>query len=514
MKRRLLRKLLLALAVLGTVAALFYAVEDWRGARAWAQTRRQLEARGESLDPATFIPPPVPDDQNFAMAPLFVRALQYRPDPQTGELAAEPHGLGDATLDWIAAIPFGPAKSLNIPRPDNPKAGWREGLRRDLAPWQRYYRARPDFPHAPDAQTPAADVLLALSVYDPILDELALAAQTRPRDRSPVPWRREPAWAISLPHYDVFQKLATALDLRALGRLGHDQPSDALRDVQLILRLRQATAADPTVIASLVSAAMTERALQPVWEGLLDRRWSADELLGLQKRLEAIDFLAEFARAFRGGERAIFLCRSMDELKRGNRMSEFLKLITRGPGEAPNNSPLPGWQAALVPAGWIDQNKAAGCRLYQATILDVFDPAAHRVWVGRARSAPRDFEPGAWPPYNFLVRMVTPVFDSLLMRMAWSQTITDEAATACALERYYLDHRAYPERLGELTPAYCARTPTDVITGAPLNYRTTADGRYRLYSVGWNEQDEDGATAKATESLADGDWVWRYTPGR
>ncbi len=508
------RRLLLALAVLGTLAALFYAVEDWRGARAWAQTQRQLEARGESLDPASFIPPPIPDDQNFAMAPLFVRALQYRPDPQTGELAPDPHPLANATFDWIAAIPFGPAKSLGITRPDNPRGGWREGRRRDLAPWQRYYRQRPDFPHAPEPQTPAADVQLALSVYDPILDELALAAQTRPQDRFPVAWRRDPAMSIRLPHYDVLQKLATALDLRALARLGHGQPADALRDVELTLRLRRAAAADPTIIANLVAAAEMGRALQPIWEGLLDRRWSADELRGLQTSLESINFLAEFARGFRGGERAIFLCNTMDDLKRRKGVSEFLKLVTRGPGEPPNSLPLPGWQSALVPAGWIDQNKAVGCRFGQAAILDVFDPAAHRVWAGRARAAERDFEPGSWPPYNFLIRLVGPVFDSLLMKMAWAQSSVDEAALACALERYYLDHRAYPERLEALTPAYCAQTPTDVITGTPLRYRLTADGRYQLYSIGWNERDDGGAVAKSTESLANDDWVWKYTPGR
>jgi len=43
--------------------------------------------------------------------------------------------------------------------------------------------------------------------------------------------------------------------------------------------------------------------------------------------------------------------------------------------------------------------------------------------------------------------------------------------------------------------------PHDVVTGDSLKYRRTADGRFLLYSVGWNEKDDDGDSDK-------GDWVW------
>ena len=82
-RRRILHGLFFLVAAVVTLAALFYAVEDWRGARAWAATRHDLQARGESVDPHTFIPPPVPDDQNLAMAPLFVRTFCYQVDPGT-----------------------------------------------------------------------------------------------------------------------------------------------------------------------------------------------------------------------------------------------------------------------------------------------------------------------------------------------------------------------------------------------------------------------------------------------
>jgi len=64
-----LRRGLFVLACLATLTGLFYAVENWRGKRAWEQCRREQEAKGEVLDWNALIPAPVPDDQNIYKAP-------------------------------------------------------------------------------------------------------------------------------------------------------------------------------------------------------------------------------------------------------------------------------------------------------------------------------------------------------------------------------------------------------------------------------------------------------------
>src|ERR1035437_2927285 len=66
---RVMRRWLFVLACLATLTGLFYAVENWRGKRAWEKCRRELEAKGEVLDWNAFIPPPVADDQNIFKAP-------------------------------------------------------------------------------------------------------------------------------------------------------------------------------------------------------------------------------------------------------------------------------------------------------------------------------------------------------------------------------------------------------------------------------------------------------------
>ena len=74
------RKVLFVLAALITLAALLLAEEDWRGSRAWANYKRAMEAKGERFDAARLIPPKVPDDQNFAMTPLFAPLFDLPPE--------------------------------------------------------------------------------------------------------------------------------------------------------------------------------------------------------------------------------------------------------------------------------------------------------------------------------------------------------------------------------------------------------------------------------------------------
>jgi len=62
---QILRRVLIGVAVFATLVAIFYLEEDWRGKHAWEKCKRELEAKGAVLDWDKYIPPPVPDDQNF-----------------------------------------------------------------------------------------------------------------------------------------------------------------------------------------------------------------------------------------------------------------------------------------------------------------------------------------------------------------------------------------------------------------------------------------------------------------
>jgi hypothetical protein len=90
---------------------------------------------------------------------------------------------------------------------------------------------------------------------------------------------------------------------------------------------------------------------------------------------------------------------------------------------------------------------------------------------------------------------------------AHNQTLANEAQIVCALGRYRLAHDEYPATLDALVPQFIEKLPHDIIGGQPLIYRRTGDGKFLLYSVGWNETDDGGT---ASDKMGQGDWVWQY----
>jgi len=153
---RILRRILIGLAVLATLIAILYAEEDWRGKRAWENYKREWEAKDEKFDWQAFVPPSVPDDQNFFTAPVFTNLLN-------GKIAMSTSRADGSYPDF------------------RQPAYWAKGTMTDLKAWQTYYRnptnasLANEFPVAPQPQTPAADVLLALSRYASAIEELRQA---------------------------------------------------------------------------------------------------------------------------------------------------------------------------------------------------------------------------------------------------------------------------------------------------------------------------------------------------
>jgi hypothetical protein len=60
------------------------------------------------------------------------------------------------------------------------------------------------------------------------------------------------------------------------------------------------------------------------------------------------------------------------------------------------------------------------------------------------------------------------------------------------VERYRRIHDAYPDSLDQLVPNLIKTVPADVIGGLPVRYLVREDGGYALYSIGWNQTDDQG----------------------
>ena len=79
--------LLLPAAILVTAVALFYVWTNWAGARELRVALAQLEVKKESMRIEDFVPPPVPDDENVAAAPIFRELFVSEKDSRLGKLA-------------------------------------------------------------------------------------------------------------------------------------------------------------------------------------------------------------------------------------------------------------------------------------------------------------------------------------------------------------------------------------------------------------------------------------------
>ena len=99
------------------------------------------------------------------------------------------------------------------------------------------------------------------------------------------------------------------------------------------------------------------------------------------------------------------------------------------------------------------------------------------------------------------------------------QSILHQAILACAVERYRLEHGHIPRRLDELVPTVLSSIPNDPIDGQPMRYKLAGESDYVLYSIGWNETDDNGELAwkekygqRLQIDINNGDWIWRSCP--
>ena len=500
------KRFLFGCACFATLIALFYAEEDWRGWHAWNKFKHQWEAKGERFDRASVIPPAVPDDQNFALTPI-VASSYLRVMDKSGHQIQPPN---DNVVDRL--------KMVVVHNDDTVKddtGNWQKSTVSDLKGWQQYYREQAaktnDFPVASEPQAPAADILLALSKYDSAIEEVRQASQL-PYSRFPIEYDKENPAMILLPHLGSLKKCSQVLQLRAIAEVQNGQSDKALDDVKLMLRLSDSFRTEPILISHLVRFAIVNIALQPIYEGLVEHKWSDTQLAELEQELGRLDFLPDYKLAMHGGEMIMFQIGISDYLRRHPEQFPNLVYYDKDNVQPSTMLKIVSW---LIPTGWIYQNELHCVRPMMELSLPLVDVNRGIVSPTASRRADAAIEAESKHRnlYNLLENLLLPALGKATERLAHEQNSVNMACIAVALERYHLAHGDYPESLDALAPQFIAKLPHDIINGQPLNYRRTAGGQFVLYSVGWNEKDDDGVVGLKENGSVDrdtGDWVWRY----
>lgn len=495
------RRTLFGLACLATLIALFYAEENWRGKHDWEKFKREWEARGEHFDFASVVPPAVPDEQNFAMAPVVASCYAAWLDKNGNRV--KPYNS-----NVVNRLEF----DLDDADIKNGYVSWFKGTTSNLKVWQDNYRALAAktnlFAVPPQPQSAAADVLLALSKYDATVEELRQASQL-PQCRFPLNYDTECPAEILLPHLASLKKTSPLLKLRAIAELQNGQSQQALADVLLALRLTDTVRTEPFLISQLVRIAMSQIMLQPIYEGLAEHRWSDAQLLALDAELAKLDFLADYRFSIRG------------ELGMQGGVIDYLihnrRAIFNWMGNDYNGPGISTGVVSLIPTGWFYQYRLSCARVTVEFYVPLPDLNQQTVSPTAVRNADKVVraETEKITPYNILEKVMLSGLGNILKKHAYGQASVNLARTAIALERCRLALGEFPESLDALAPQFISKVPHDVIGGQPFKYGRTADGQFVLYSVGWNEKDDGGVVVYKKDSSTDvdrdqGDWVWRY----
>ncbi len=523
---RNLHRFLFWVACLATLIALFYAEEDLRGKWAWSHFKHTWEAKGEHLDLASLVPPPVPDDQNFALTPIMFSTYGSMID-KTG------HEINPRNTNVVNRLELKIFRDNDLDRaPTN--GNWAKGTLTDLAPWQMYYRTLPtnnarvttnEFPTSPEPQPPARDVLLALSKNDSTVEELREASRM-PYSRFPLEYDKEDPAMILLPHLAREKMSGQFLQLRAIAELRAGQIEQTAADIKLMCYLNQASKAEPFLISHLVRIAMLNYALQPIYEGCAEHKWSDAQLSAFDAELAEFDFLADYQRSMRC--EAAFLTEEIGRIQRTRKVSPYLGMFSQGQQYGFPGMDFVCW---LSPSGWFRQNQIRFSEFYLQHCLPVVNMKEREVSPKAAEEAQASLNAATTHPtpynalqYVFYMPVKQWLFEKYAAgdKFAHGQASVDLARVAIALERYRLAHGDYPESLDVLASQFIQKLPHDIIGGQPLKYRQTNDS-FVLYSVGWNEKDDGGiAVLTRSGSLRDesgrsgmpdtekGDWVWAY----
>ena len=509
-----LRRLLILLAWFVTLIALFHVEETWRGRRAWNQYRHELEAKGEQLDYAALVPKPVPDEQNFAATPAVKSWFEKSTAPDFEPKWEDNYSrIGDR-------VSAPRVKGARYDRRFEDLAVWQTAFAAarsgELSSDQKFHSTNLD---AAARSQAAPAVLEELKTNEALFAELRAVSQ-RPYSRYPVNYDVEAPFSILLPHLALVKGACRRLELKACAELAGGQSEVALEDLNLMFRLMDSVKDEPFLISHLVRLSCAQIATQPIWEGLAGHRWSDAQLQELATRLQQYNFIADM-KAPLAGEQAGGIATVELVRKKGPWYVDYIG--SQGSAPTARDSMLAKclW-LVLVPQGWYDLEELNYCRAFHVELATSLDTTQQRVSPARVKADNQACEQmiyasgfagtslGKMLHHRIMAAMLLPALGRAIVKSAAAQTAFSQAAIACALERYRLANGHFPEALATLAPRFISPVPNDVLTGEPYKYRLTDNGRFVLYSFGWDEKDDGGVSGKTLFDDQQGDWVWEY----
>jgi hypothetical protein len=353
----------------------------------------------------------------------------------------------------------------------------------------------------------AEDYLAWSDQFVPAFDEIREALK---RPYAIIPGDYSQPYAMPIPNFVTIRALAQMLAQRAQCDFLLGRSADALHELTLIHDMCRILERPPfgkpiTLVEAMINVAVTALYTSAVADGLRLHVWQEPQLISLQAQLQEVKLPQFVVAGFQFEPAAV--CEDF----RPERAANLFKIYSRTKTTWKDFMQPMYWLPHFAPRGWLYQNMVYVALLDHDCLSgidlagDTFSPRE----LMKANSEVLSIVENTWSPYRMLAAGAIPSFTKAWQVTAHNQTQANEAQIACALERYHLAHGEYPETLDALAPQFIEKIPHDIIGGQPLHYRRTDDGKFLLYSVGWNETD-DGGLPGTLSDVKTGDWVWQY----
>lgn len=483
--KRLLRWTAFALLAVVTLLALAISWISYQGRVDWAHTKAELLAKGEKLTLVELAPPPVPDKDNFFADPIWKTESEPKLDIHSFQRPPlSPIRRADTPLTSSEAATFRKLfpNDGGLMALDHPETCYRAELCYTLAAVPR----NPGFLISGGDRVRATFLLDVLTPLHPAMDRIRELLD-RPAARWPYDFS-EHFFTQTLDPYPGIMSVAKAFSAEGSIYLALGEASKAAEDVRITLNLGERLKDDPLLYAQMARAGVLATAFEVLEQGLSAHAWSDVNLQQFEDAIARIDLISGGALAFRGAR---------------GQVNQLLEALEKKPslwepvGHWSGYYDVPGklkWKAALAILllriqitlfGAGDQ--ATLSRLIQQ-VVEAFDSAATTDF--RFPEEARKSRSGL----DFITHFRTEQFRFILGNasiLARQQTDFRQALIVCALERYQLKYKCYPETLEALVPGFISKLPKDVYTAKSFQYRLESPDRFRLWSVGPMPGDSD-----------------------
>jgi hypothetical protein len=484
-RRFVVRALFVSACVLTLVIA-FYVIENSRGVRAWESYRSEAQRKGTHIELSAYLPPPVPDSENFAAIPLITNLFKFENSESPTLIALrfpDVPGNKRPVRQPFSSDPFNAVAWRDFLL----KCGWLDSATSD----------------------PPRDILRALERHRDTL--LALhEAGLRPKSRFPLNW--PDGFAMRLPHLPLLQQTANLLALRASAALKLGDTAAAHSDLLDVLRLYRALEGEPLIITSLVRISLLGQTFAPVIDGMIDGRWTDAQLQEFQREFARAQILESWLNAL-SVERAVI---NHELLKVGEGSGREFDLLF---GIIDNSAKIPlGTRVArsAFPRGWLYQNLLVINRLFDDRIART-DLKVPTINTGPASDQTLQAMIGnSWlTPLRYpFARAIFPSFETVEARHLLTLARAQQVQTAAALARYRRAHGKLPAQLNDLVSEYLPSVPRDPMDGSALRYRPDPEGSYLLWSIGSDRKDDGGKSDASKDPVSDFDWVLKMPKPR